>query len=125
MLIEEFMQSNRENVLTISAGEPIIEAARVLSRPHVEFLVVLGDDRRVAGVLSERDIVRGVVTVGEKVGQVKVQELMTRNFAFCGPDDTAETAAAVMSRRQVRHLPVVVSGVLLGLIIESQRRTML
>ncbi len=116
MFVKELMQANRENVLTISADESIVDAARILSRPHIEFVVVLGGDRRVEGVLSERDIVRGVATMGEKIGQVKVGELMSRNFAFCGPDDTAEAAAAVMSRRQVRHLPVVASGLLQGMI---------
>ena len=67
-------------------------------------------------MLSERDIVRGVATAHEKLRDMKVRELMTRDFAFCSPADTAEAAMAVMSERQVRHLPVIEGGVLQGLV---------
>lgn len=116
MLIREILQAHREAVLTVSADDLILAAARLLAPRHVGILVVLGDNRRVEGVLSERDIVRGVATAHEELHEMKVRELMTRDFAFCGLGDTAEAAMGVMSQRQVRHLPVIEGGVLQGLI---------
>ncbi len=116
MLVKELLQANPENVFTVLPDDSITEAARLLARRHVGVVVVIGDKRRVEGVLSERDVVRGVATAHERLGEMKVHELMARDFAFCEPEDTGETAMAIMSQRQVRHLPVIERGVLLGVI---------
>lgn len=116
MLVRELLQAKSENVFTVLADDPIAEAARLLARRHVGIAIVIGDKRRVEGVLSERDVVRGVATAHERLGEMKVRDLMTRDFAFCGPEDTGETAMAIMSQRQVRHLPVIERGTLQGLI---------
>ncbi len=116
MLVRDLLRADREAVFTVSADDSVLAAARLLAPRHVGIVVVIGDNRRVEGVLSERDIVRGVATAHEKLREMKVRELMTRDFAFCSPEDTAEAAMAVMSQRQVRHLPVIEGGVLQGLI---------
>lgn len=116
MLVKEFLRARGEHVHTVSADEPVPAAARVLSERPVGVLIVLGDDGRVQGILSKRDIAREVARDCQRLCTMKVRDLMSRDFVTCRPDDTAEAVTAMMAERHVRHLPVIEDGVLIELI---------
>lgn len=116
MLVRELLPAKTGSVLTVLPDESVSEAARLLSGSRVGILVVLGDNGQVQGVLSERDIVCGVAHECEKLCKMRVHELMSRDFASCSPEDTADAATTVMTERHVRHLPVIENGVLKALI---------
>ena len=75
-----------------------------------------GPGGEIAGILSERDIVRGMGQHGADLHDVKVSELMTADLIRCSPDDTVNEAMAMMTDRRIRHLPVFEGEELVGLI---------
>jgi CBS domain-containing protein len=110
--------SNRRQVETISPEDTVREAVRRLNGPpRIGSLVVCRPgERRVVGLISERDIVRGLGRHRGHLLDMRVSEVMSRNVPVCGPDDTISFAMREMTRTRYRHLPVVENGELVGLI---------
>ena len=79
-------------------------------------LVVSEDGSQVAGIISERDIVRGLVDHGHELLDVRVSDLMTRTVKTCTMDANIKDIMAVMTRSRFRHLPVVEESRLVGII---------
>ena len=103
-------------VISVSPEEPLAVAARLLSRYNVGALPVCGADKKLRGVLTDRDIVLRCVAAGEDPGKMLVQEAMTRRVICAKPEDPAVIAANLMAREQVRRLPVEQGGKLVGMI---------
>ena len=68
------------------------------------------------GILSERDIVRGIAESGVAVMEAPVRSLMTEDFLTCTPDDHIDKLMQVMTEHRVRHLPVIENGHLAGIV---------
>lgn len=119
MKVSVLLGRKSDRVETIAPEASVEEAARTLAEKRIGALPVLAPGYRLVGVLSERDISRGLALVGAKVTALTVGELMTRDLAVCRPDDSVRDAMHTMARRHVRHLPVVEDGKLLGIL--SQR----
>src|SRR5207248_2350195 len=80
-------------------------------------LVVSADGRRVEGMISERDVVRGLNKHGVRFLDLGVADVMARNVPYCTPDDTLQNVMGVMTRTRHRHLPVLdKEGQLCGLV---------
>ena len=109
--------------LTTCRPEDTIEAAAtILTANRIGAIPVRDVEGDLAGIISERDIVRGFSEHGGKVLSLRVRDLMTRNVAVCAPTDSIKEAMRMMSRRHIRHLPVVENGALCDII--SQRDVM-
>lgn len=70
-------------------------------------LVVSRDGRKLDGVISERDIVRGLNRHGARFFDMRVKDIMSTNGPTCSPDDTLEHVMALMTRTRHRHVPVI------------------
>jgi len=79
-------------------------------------MVVSEDGRSVLGIISERDVVRGLAERGPRILEAPVAEMMTRQVVSCGPRDTVKQVMAEMTKRRIRHIPVLADGVLCGII---------
>ncbi len=79
-------------------------------------LVVSADDTKVLGIISERDIVIGLADHGAGFLEMRVDELMTRDVITCAPTDRTGQLMAKMTDRRIRHLPVIDSGALCGIV---------
>jgi len=90
--------------------------AHLLKVEHIGAVVVSEDGARVLGILSERDIVHGLVAHGADVLDKHAADLMTREVTTCRRGDDLKRVMALMTRQRVRHLPVVEAGVLEGLV---------
>ena len=102
------------DVKTVSPGDTFAEAAKVLATNRISSVVVKdGDD--VAGIITERDIVKGVAEDVD-VGTVIVGDRMTRDLATVEAKTDVADAARLMAERRIRHLPVVDKGSLAGII---------
>ncbi len=98
---------------------PDAAIAQLLQFPELEdtgALVVSSDGRMVEGIISERDIVRGLKRIGPELMSKPVRDLMTAKVLTCTPDDRAASIMALMVSRHVRHLPVVTGGKLVGMV---------
>jgi CBS domain-containing protein len=116
MQIDRILRTKGPAVATVSPSATIGDAARDLARHGVGALVVSSDGERIEGILSERDIARGVGLHGADVLTRRVDELMTRDVATCSMRDTVDDLAEIMTTRRVRHLPVVHDGRLAGIV---------
>ncbi len=105
-----------EGVLTIRPGTTVSEAAGILSDKRIGSLVVSSDGKDVAGILSERDIVRELGRRGVACMSDMVDDLMTREIVSCARDETAVEVLQKMTDGRFRHMPVMDGDQMIGLI---------
>ena len=103
-------------VVTIRPDDTIGRLVDGLARERIGAMVVSDDGRTIQGVISERDVVRGLADRGAAVLQLAVRDLMTRQVVTCTPADSVKQVMAAMTRGRMRHLPVVEDGRLVGII---------
>jgi CBS domain-containing protein len=88
----------------------------MLVERRIGALLVVNDQGRAVGILSERDIVTGIATEGADLTKVTVGSLMTTDVVTCAPDDSVVQLMGKMTERRVRHLPVYDGDELLGIV---------
>jgi len=103
-------------VVTIGPDDTSGHLVDGLARERIGAMVVSDDGRTIQGVISERDVVRGLADRGAAVLQLAVRDLMTRQVVTCAPTDSVKQVMAAMTRGRMRHLPVVEDGRLAGII---------
>ena len=103
-------------VIAIGPEETVSVAARSLSRHNIGSLPVCTADGKLRGMLTDRDIVLRSVASNEDAGQQTVREIMTRRLVTVSPEDGLAQAAGLMAKEQVRRLPVVSGGKLVGML---------
>lgn len=103
-------------VFSVSPEASVQEALTLLAAHNVGAMLVLDMDGKVAGILSERDIVRKVSLRGRSADETKVREVMTGKVLYVEADQSVEECMALMNEKGIRHLPVYEKGSLLGLI---------
>src|SRR5210317_981217 len=116
MKLAELIKGKHKDIIKIGSGSTIDEAAKTIASNRIGALLVEGDGGDIVGILSERDIVRGMSQHGADLHDVKVSELMTSDLVRCSPDDSVNEAMAMMTDRRIRHLPVFEDESLVGLI---------
>ncbi len=116
MLVETILKEKGADVVSVAPAMTVAEAARILSARRIGSVLVRNEDGGIAGILSERDIVRGIAEQGAASLGLPVSALMTRDVVFASPADTLDSVLAVMTERRFRHLPVLDQGRLVGLI---------
>jgi len=117
MLVQDILgRKTSQDVATTTAERTVGEAAHQLHQRRIGALVVVDAAGHIAGILSERDIVRGLSQKGADVLAIKVGELMTSAVLTCHPHDSLETLMATMTANRIRHLPVVDDHRLAGIV---------
>lgn len=119
MLIEHILYGKGREVATIGPDASIAEAVALLREHNVGALVVVDAESQIAGILSERDIVRALAE--ETTGQTgilerQVSDLMTSEVATCGSRSSVNDLMRIMTDRRIRHVPVVDDGGLNGIV---------
>ncbi|HJR58688.1 MAG TPA: CBS domain-containing protein [Vicinamibacterales bacterium] len=107
-------------------GDGINRAAEIMKRQDVGSVPVVEshEDKKLVGIVTDRDIVVKVVADGTDVARATVRDAMTSNPARCREDDDVEQAVRVMSERQVRRMPIVdAQGHLCGIISQADVAT--
>ena len=113
MVVKDLMNPS---VVSIEPGSSCALAARLISRHNVGALPVCSGDRRLRGVVTDRDIVLRCVAAEEDPRQVPVRQVMSRHPAQVATGDDVRQAAQCMARQQVRRLPVVEGGKVVGMV---------
>lgn len=116
MRISEILHRKGRRVVKIRTVDPVETAVRRLSEERIGALVVEDRWGALAGILSERDVVRSLAQHGAATLACEAHELMTPEVTTCGPEDRVDAVMAVMSAHRVRHLPVMESGQLIGIV---------
>ena len=115
MRVKDVLTIKGTSVATIDPGATVADAIDALARNGVGALVVTSDGRRVEGIVSERDVVRGLSSLGSSLLRVAVCEIMTSDVHTCTPADQVRSLAKTMTDKRFRHMPVVVDDELAGI----------
>ncbi|MBT8486730.1 MAG: CBS domain-containing protein [Phycisphaerales bacterium] len=102
-------------VIGIEPTESVLKAAQLMNRHHIGSLVVI-DDHRLAGIFTERDVMRRVVAKQRDAAETPVSAVMTKSVAVAAPHTTYGELCAVMREKKIRHLPVVDGDEVIGVI---------
>jgi CBS domain-containing protein len=116
MIVRSILAAKGGDVITIEPTATLAAAAQLLSARRIGAVVILGPGDRIAGILSERDIVRATAARGASALDEPVGQAMTREVATCAKDDTIDSLMQRMTDGKFRHLPVVEQGRLVGIV---------
>ena len=115
MHVAAVLKRKGTDIVSVHPDDSIGTVARTLAEHRIGAVLVT-DGGAPVGILSERDIVRGVAKQGAAILRQPVSTLMTRDLVTCRPDDSVAQVMETMSERRIRHLPVMDGGRLVGLI---------
>ncbi len=116
MYVSNILKTKGHDIVTIGPGEPIAAALAVLEEKRIGALLVLDEHDRIAGILSERDLVRAMHKHHESIFTKRVGELMTTRVVTCSSRDPVAAIMGMMTAQRFRHVPVIDDGKLVGII---------
>jgi CBS domain-containing protein len=116
MNVAAMLDAKGREVVTTSAAVSIADAAEALARHKIGALVVVDAGGKLAGIVSERDIVRALAKSGGSILEEKLSSIMTRTVVTCREAESVHDVMSRMTRGRFRHLPVVENGALVGII---------
>lgn len=113
--IAQLLESKGDEIWSIGSDVSVFEALGIMADKDVGALLVV-DDGKLAGIISERDYARKVILMGHTSRQTKVWEIMTPQVHYISPERTVADGLALMTDRHIRHLPVMDAGKLKGMV---------
>lgn len=113
--VRDILETKGRAVWSIDPASSVFDALRLMADKEIGALVVL-DENRVAGIISERDYARKVILHGRASPTTLVREIMTSHVAYTHLDQSIEECMAIVTERRVRHLPVMENEKLIGII---------
>jgi len=116
MSVKQILDQKGRDVVTVSPTMGTEEAVRFLADNKIGAVVVTGPGGGVAGILSERDIVRAVATRGADALTTPISAIMTSKVTTCGESHSVNQVMEMMTNGRFRHLPVEADGKLIGII---------
>ena len=116
MNVATILKFKGHDVVTSTANSSLLDIAKLLTRHGIGCIVIVGEDDEIAGIVSERDLMRAIGQAGSKVLNKPVCDFMTSNIVTAREDDTSERLMSEMTVHRIRHIPVVETGRLIGLI---------
>ncbi|WP_341702938.1 CBS domain-containing protein [Ferrovibrio sp.] len=116
MNVAAILREKRGGVIGAKPGDSVEAVCQLLADKGIGAVLVLRPDGSIGGIVSERDIVRGLAMIGTDLLQQSVDSIMTKTVMVCSSHDTIEDIMHLMTKRRIRHLPVVDDGKLTGMI---------
>jgi CBS domain-containing protein len=116
MTIAAIIERKGGSVVTLRSDAPVRDAVALLAEHRIGAVIVVGQEDAVAGILSERDVVRCLASEGPGVLDLPVSSVMTAPAITIEPRVSVLAALSDMSKRRIRHLPVVEGGRLAGIV---------
>ncbi|MFA6267825.1 MAG: CBS domain-containing protein [Pseudolabrys sp.] len=116
MNVKTILAAKGGDIISIEPTADLATAAKLLSKHRIGAVVICGAGGRLAGILSERDIVRALAQNGAAALDLPVGQVMTRNVKTCGETDSISDLMESMTSGKFRHLPVLKAEQLIGVI---------
>lgn len=113
--VRDLLARKGDAVVSLPASATVLEAARTMNHHGIGGIVVTTGGR-MAGIFTERDVLRRIVAESRDPATTRLGTVMTAPVTSCRPEATLEEIGALMSSQRIRHLPVVDSGGLVGLV---------
>jgi CBS domain-containing protein len=108
-------EKQHKEVISIAPNRPVIDALIILAEYKIGALIVMEQDKMV-GIFSERDYAREVVLKGKSSKVTTIAEVMTKNVLVGQAKDTFEKAMTIMTENHIRHLPIMDSHKIIGML---------
>jgi CBS domain-containing protein len=116
MTVGIILAAKGRDVVTIEPGASLAHAVGLLAEKRIGAALILGADHRIAGIISERDIVRALAAGGAAALNEPVSQTMTRKVETCNENETVASIMERMTAGKFRHMPVVDQGRLVGVV---------
>ena len=116
MFVSDILAQKGGRVIAIKPDATLTEAVTTLATRRIGSVLVLDAEGNIAGIISERDVVRALSGQGAAAMSLRAAEVMTTDVVVCDPDDSIDQVMATMTAGRFRHLPVVRRGELYGLV---------
>ena len=115
MRVKELLNSIGRDVNTISPGVTVYDALALMAEKEIGALVVL-EKKKMVGILSERDYARKIILKGKSSKETLVREIMTSDVIHVSPDQKVGKCLSLMTKKRIRHMPVLEEDRLVGLL---------
>lgn len=116
MIVENILQSKGTNVYKVSVDAKISDAVTLLNAQNIGAVVVVDAKEAAVGILSERDVIRHMKGDAATVLLAPIKNCMTKDPFTCDPQTTLDEVMNIMTKKRIRHMPVVNDGKLAGMI---------
>ncbi len=116
MNVKTILAAKGGDVVSIEPTATLADAAKLLGKHRIGAVVIRGAGGRLAGILSERDIVRAMADHGASAIDLPVGQVMTRNVITCGENDSIGDLMEQMTAGKFRHIPVLKADRLIGVV---------
>lgn len=116
MYVSDILKFKGDKVLSLTADEPISAAIAMLTTNRIGAVLVIDAKGGIAGIISERDLVRAMHKFGKDLFDKRVSDLMTTTVVTCSPKDPLAAIMGMMTSQRFRHVPVVDEGKVVGMI---------
>ena len=113
--VRQLLEAKAPEVFAIGPDAPVIDAIRLMAEKCIGAVLVI-QDGRLAGILSERDYARKIVLQGRSSATTPVRAIMTSDVVTIGLDETTDRCMQLVTDRRIRHLPVTSNGQVLGVV---------
>lgn len=114
-LVKHILEEKGNDIFSIEPDRSVLDAIKMMAEKGIGALLVM-DGTDLTGILSERDYARKVILQGRSSKDTAVREIMTDKVFSTNPERSVEECMAVMTRQRIRHLPVVDSGAVIGVL---------
>jgi CBS domain-containing protein len=116
MNVASILREKGNTIVSVLAGTPLMELVGTIASRRIGAVLVLDDAGGLAGIVSERDVVKALAAKGTELHTLEARDVMTANVTTVAPGTTINAAMELMDRGYFRHLPVVDEGALVGII---------
>jgi CBS domain-containing protein len=116
MTVKAILEEKGHDVFTLGPNDKLSTAIKVLTENRIGALVITNGDRKIVGILSERDIVKLIGKLGAGALDQSIREAMTPKVNICNENHTVNEVMEIMTRGRFRHLPVEKNGLLDGIV---------
>jgi CBS domain-containing protein len=114
-IVRQLLERKPAALFSVEPETPVLEAIRAMAEHGIGALLVM-TDRRLVGIVSERDYARKVILLGRASADTPVADIMSTPVITVQPNDTVQKCMQLMTDRHVRHLPVVDGGRVVGMV---------
>ena len=113
--VADILREKGSDIWSIGPDETILSALQIMAEKRIGALLVM-DNGKLTGIVSERDYARKVILKGKSSRETTVGELMTPEVFYAAPEDTLEESMALMTAKRIRHMPVLKDEQLIGMV---------
>ena len=115
MRVKKLLDSIGHDVNTVSPGATVYDALALMAKKEIGALVVL-EKKKMVGIISERDYARKIILKGKSSKETLVREIMTSDVIHVSPDQKVGKCLSLMTKKRIRHIPVLENDRLVGLL---------